>query len=208
MDAGTFVFELNGVRWVVDPGNQDYEPLNKIGFPLSDYSQQSERWSLLTKSNRGHSTVLVNQARFKVTAPAPISELTSGDQPSATIDLSAALNGEVKSWQRRFVVEGPQAIRIEDEFEANERTREIVWQLITVADVLPEKDGVRLRQGGKELRLSFRAPQGLPVTVVSLDPPPLKLDKPIERLKRIEVTVPPAAWSGGKGRLEVRLSGQ
>ena len=36
MDAGTFVFELNGVRWVVDPGNQSYYPLNKIGQAIKE----------------------------------------------------------------------------------------------------------------------------------------------------------------------------
>ena len=117
MDAGTFVFELNGVRWVVDPGNQAYEPLNRMGFPLSDYSQASERWSLLTKSNLGHSTVIVNQARFNVTAPALITEFDPGVTPSATIDLSATLNGEVKSWQRRFVKENARSILIADRFE-------------------------------------------------------------------------------------------
>src|SRR5690606_11542582 len=32
MDGGSFVFELDGVRWVVDPGNQGYENLEKTGF--------------------------------------------------------------------------------------------------------------------------------------------------------------------------------
>jgi hypothetical protein len=34
MDAGSFVFELDGVRWAVDPGNQSYHALEKIGFNL------------------------------------------------------------------------------------------------------------------------------------------------------------------------------
>src|SRR5699024_10857057 len=34
MDGGSFVFELNGVRWSVDPGNQGYNELEKEGFDL------------------------------------------------------------------------------------------------------------------------------------------------------------------------------
>ena len=34
MDGGSFIFELNGVRWVVDPGNQDYNDLEQTGFDL------------------------------------------------------------------------------------------------------------------------------------------------------------------------------
>ena len=32
MDAGSFVFELDGVRWSIDPGNQGYNELEKTGF--------------------------------------------------------------------------------------------------------------------------------------------------------------------------------
>ncbi len=208
MDAGTFVFELNGVRWVVDPGNQDYYPLNKIGFPLSDYSQDSERWSLLTKSNLTHSTITVNGARYKVTASAPIVDFKRGERAEATIDLTEALNGQVKSLRRRFVVESEHSIVVEDRFETNALTKEIVWQLITVAEAIPVRNGVRLRQAGKELRVSILAPEDLSVTVISLDPPPLAIDKTIDGLKRIEIRIPANPLETGKGVIQVRLSGE
>ena len=34
MDGGSFVFELNGTRWIIDPGNQNYHNLEKTGFNL------------------------------------------------------------------------------------------------------------------------------------------------------------------------------
>jgi hypothetical protein len=42
--------------------------------------------------------------------------------------------------------------------------------------------------------------------VISLDPPPVEIDKTIDNLKRIEIRIP--AWIIGKGRraLKVRLS--
>ena len=34
MDGGSFIFELDGIRWVIDPGNQSYHELEKTGFNL------------------------------------------------------------------------------------------------------------------------------------------------------------------------------
>ncbi|MGD1893288.1 MAG: heparinase II/III family protein [Cyclobacteriaceae bacterium] len=66
MDAGSFIFEVNGVRWVVDPGNQGYHNLEKTGFNLWGRCQECERWTLLTKNNYGHSTITVNNALHHV----------------------------------------------------------------------------------------------------------------------------------------------
>jgi hypothetical protein len=62
MDAGPFIFELDGIRWVVDPGNQDYHEIEKTGFNLWGNSQTCQRWTLLTKNNYGHSTLTVINA--------------------------------------------------------------------------------------------------------------------------------------------------
>ena len=60
MDGGSFIFELNGVRWVIDPGNQPYHELEKTGFDLWGKCQECQRWRLLTKNNYGHSTITIN----------------------------------------------------------------------------------------------------------------------------------------------------
>ncbi len=60
LDAGSFIFELNGVRWSVDPGVQPYHELEETGFDLWGTSQDCDRWKLLTKNNFGHSTLTVN----------------------------------------------------------------------------------------------------------------------------------------------------
>ncbi|MCP4312395.1 MAG: hypothetical protein GY790_14120, partial [Bacteroidetes bacterium] len=65
MDAGSFVFELNGVRWSIDPGSQSYR-IGGQGFDLWRQCQECERWELLTKNNHGHSTLTVNDQRHIV----------------------------------------------------------------------------------------------------------------------------------------------
>jgi hypothetical protein len=64
MDAGSFIFELNGVRWSIDPGNQGYNTLEQAGFDLWNSTQTGQRWTLLTKNNYGHSTITVNDSLF------------------------------------------------------------------------------------------------------------------------------------------------
>jgi hypothetical protein len=208
MDAGTFVFELNDVRWVLDPGNQPYYPLNRIGFKLSDYSQDGERWTLLTKKNQGHSTITVNDARFWVNGQATITGFQDSGTPEVTIDMTPLYGNNLKSLSRRFVKESNQSVLIEDSFEINESTKTITWGLMTQAEVQPTKTGAILKKDGKKLNLEILSHPGLSVAIISLDPPPMPVDKTIENLKRIEIRIPASIVENGKTNLKVRLSGE
>lgn len=208
MDAGTFVFELNGVRWVLDPGNQSYYPLNRIGFKLADYSQNGERWTLLTKKNQGHSTITVNDARFLVNGKATITGFKDSGTPEVTINMTPLYGNNLKSLSRRFVKESNQSVLIEDRFEINDSTKTITWGLMTQAEVLPTKTGAVLKQDGKTLKLEILSNPGLSVSIISLDPPPMALDRIIENLKRIEIRIPARMVENGKMNLKVRLSGE
>lgn len=208
MDAGTFVFDLDGVRWVLDPGNQNYYLLNRIGFQLANHKQDSERWTLLTKNNQGHSTLTVNHARFLATGYAPITDFQTGTQPEVSIDMSELFEGHLVSAQRRFVKESGSAVLVEDQFEINDSTRHITWAIMTTAEVIPTDRGAVLRQDGKQLTLSILTPENLQVSVISLDPPPLAIDKTIENLKRIEIRLPAYLIKDNKGMIRIRLAGE
>lgn len=206
MDAGSFVFELNGVRWVIDPGTQGYDALEETGFDLWGMCQTCERWTLLTKNNFGHSTITVNNALFDVNAFAAITKFKNGDQPEATIDLSKLYDGKLKNATRKFIKENDHSLLIEDNFETTDSTKMITWQIMTTADVEITKDGALLRKDGKQLKMQILFPADITASVVSLDPPPLKLDKRIENLKRIELRIPAWTVENGKGAIKVRLS--
>ncbi len=206
MDAGTFVFEQDGIRWILDPGNQSYYPLNKIGFQLSNHNQESERWTLLTKSNHGHSTVTVNNARFNVNGFAPIVDFYKGEQPHVSIDMTELFSGNIQSLIRTFVKESNKSLSVTDKFVINDSTKNITWGIMTTADVLPVENGAILIKDGRHLNLSIKKPEGLSVSVISLDPPPLKIDKTIENLKRIEIRIPAYLIDSEEGVLQVRLS--
>ncbi len=206
MDGGSFIFELNGVRWVVDPGNQPYHELEKTGFDLWGRCQECERWSLLTKNNFGHSTLTVNDELHSVEGMVTLVEFKDGSQPEAVFDLTPTLGPLVANASRRFVKESPTSLLIKDEIEINEGAVTITWQLMTRAEVEFFERGVILHQDGKTLKVENLSHPGLTASIVNLDPPPLELDRQIENLKRIEFRYPAYLFEGEKGEINIRLS--
>ena len=214
MDAGSFIFELDGIRWVVDPGNQDYNEIEKTGFNLWANCQNCQRWTLLTKNNYGHSTLTVNNALHVNNGFASIADYKGGEKPEVTIDMSKVFGGLLNGASRRFLKEDNRSILIEDKFQLSDSTENITWQLITTADVQVIRGGAILKQGGKQLKLENLSHPELDLSIISLDPPPLKLDRTIEGLKRIEIRMPAYIFdqkeglpTGRQGILTVRLSG-
>lgn len=207
MDGGSFVFELDGVRWGIDPGNQSYEELEKAGFELWSSSQNSQRWTLLTKNNFGHSTLTVNGQMHRVDGMATITDFKNGTMPEATVDLTAAFGDLLASAQRRFVKDSPTSLLIEDQISPAEKTEEVTWQLITTADVVIQPGGALLKKDGKSLRIENLSHPQLRFSVISLDPAPLALDRRIKGLKRIELRVPRWTMKQTTETIRIRLAG-
>lgn len=207
MDAGSFIFELNDVRWVIDPGNQSYHQLEQTGFNLWNSCQECQRWTLLTKNNYGHSTITVNNELFINNGTATLLDFKAGDKPEATFDMAAVYGENVKSAQRKFLKDSPLSIVIEDKIEVSEKTELITWQLMTTADIKLVEGGAILLKDGKELKLENLSHPDLELSIVSLYPAPMELDRQIENLKRIEIRIP--AWTvEGACEIKVRLSGE
>jgi hypothetical protein len=234
MDAGSFIFELNGVRWVIDPGNQGYHDLERVGFDLWGRCQQCDRWSLLTKNNFGHSTLTVNDALFvndgyasledfsagtkgaaaekgqstSRTAPSEATGLSGTGFPYASFDLKAVFGENVESAVRTFIKDSEHSVVIEDQVTINENTKRITWQMMTTAEVELTETGALLKQEGQELKIINLSHPNLQFSVISLDPPPLELDRRIENLKRLELHVPAWTIENDKTGIKIRLTGE
>jgi hypothetical protein len=206
MDAGSFVFELNGVRWAVDPGVQDYNALEQAGFDLWNQTQNSARWSLITKGNQGHGTLTVDDERFKVDATAPIIDFKSGSIPEATVNMTPVFDGHVVSASRRFIKDTNHSIAIEDQLVLTDSTRTVTWAMMTTADVIPTYGGATLNQDGQTLYFKVMKPANFWVSVINIDPPPTKYDKVIKNLKRIEIRLPAYMFTDKKLPITVRLT--
>jgi len=206
MDAGSFVFELDGVRWSIDPGNQSYNAIEQAGFDLWGNCQDCQRWILLSKNNFGHSTMTVNNALFVNSGFASLKEFKEGALPEATFDMTAVYGENLKSASRRFLKEDNKSILIEDKFTTTKSTQSIVWQMMTTADVEIVKGGAILRKEGKMLKLDNLSHPELTASVISLDPPPFYLDRKMDGLKRIEIRLPAWLVKNGEDGFKVRLS--
>lgn len=207
MDGGSFIFELNGVRWSVDPGNQNYHALEKTGFSLWDRCQECERWSLLTKNNYGHSTLTVNDALHVVDGFADIVDFTSESKPTATIDLTATFAGQLASARRTFTKDSPRSILIEDVIVPDpQHTKVVTWQMMTTADVQVVHGGAVMSQDGQTLMLENISHPQISASIIALDTPPHKLDRVIDGLKRVEIRIPAYLLDDGENKILIRLA--
>ena len=215
MDAGSFIFELNGIRWIFDPGNQNYNDLEKEGFDLWNKSQDSQRWTLLNKGNFGHSTLTVNDQLHIVDGKATIADFKEGENPQVTFDLTPTFKGQLKSAERTFTKDSNVSLVIEDKIEIDEMTEIVTWQLITTLDVEITPEGATIYKSEyssvtpvKKLYVENISHPKIQMNVVSLDPPPLALDRRVKGLKRIELKIPSSNIEGKNLNIKVRLRGQ
>ncbi|MEX0320857.1 MAG: heparinase II/III family protein [Puniceicoccaceae bacterium] len=190
MDGGSFIFELNGVRWVHDLGKQDYNTIEQTGFNLWGKTQDAQRWQLLSKNNFGHSTITVNGEHHVVDGKTELIDFKDGQNPQATFDLQPSLGDAINSATRTFIKDSQTSLTITDKIRSNKATKTITWQLLTLAKVHNEKGKIILKQDGKSLRLDCLSHPDIKLRVIPLNPPPMKLDSRIPGLKRIELEIP------------------
>ena len=105
VDAGSFVFDSEGVRWAADPGKVEYAPvearLKLTGGDFWDVSQDSQRWSVFPLGNEWHNTLTVNGNRHLVKGFAPMTEtfcgvsLSAGEQDN---EIPSPLSGSIASF--------------------------------------------------------------------------------------------------------------
>ena len=97
MDAGSFIFERDGVRWAMDLGMQSYITLESKGVDLWNMSQNGQRWEVFRLSNIAHNTLTINGERHLVKSNAPITRtFESKKQKGAEVDLSSVVANSVK----------------------------------------------------------------------------------------------------------------
>ena len=138
-----------------------------------------------------------------------------GDQPQLSFDLTPTFKDQLKSAKRTFTKDSNVSLIIDDNIEINESTKKITWQLITTYDVEITTDGVTISKPEyssvlpvKKLYVENLSHPQIQMNVVSLDPPPIDLDRRIEGLKRIELNIPVSSVNDNKLAIKIRLRGQ
>lgn len=167
MDAGTFVYEANGERWVIDQGPENYAKVEAAGVSLWSMGQNSGRWDLLRYQNKYHNVVTLNDEKFNVNGKATITDtFDEGTRRGATLNLTPCYN-KVNSVTRTIALVDERKLEVHDELTPTKESS-MVWTLVTdnntEVSVLNETT-LRMIRGTKSVLVSCTA--SLPVTASS-----------------------------------------
>jgi hypothetical protein len=152
LDQGSFILDADGVRWSSELGNDYYE--------LPDYFG-SQRNNYFRCNNRGHSTLLLNnELQGGKSATKIVSFHSTENESMAVANLTNAHEGLVQSWLRGVFVINKSMLLVQDDLEGLKDDVDIVWQMITPAEIQINHDGrsAILNQNGKVLEASIISP--------------------------------------------------
>lgn len=172
MDAGSFVFESDGVRWARDLDAQNYLPLEQIGIDLWNSKQDGGRWSVFRLNNFSHNTLTINNQLHRADGDAKITHFSGGKDAGAIVDLSPVFAGQASRVTRGFSFQSPRNVLIRDEIEGLKAGDTVRWAMVTSAKIAIENDGssATLTQGDKKLHLGLRSPHATKFEIVSAEP--------------------------------------
>jgi hypothetical protein len=192
MDAGSFVYDRDGVRWAVDLGSQSYHSLESRGVSLWGKKQDSERWTVFRLNNLSHNTLVVDGQLHSVDGHATI-EAFSDDpgHPYTLIDMSPVYEGQLTSAWRGVKLLGKDVF-IQDEIAAGDEKRTVRWGMATQANVsVVSTSEALLTQGGQSLALHVIAPERAAISIIDMENPPRDYDakNPNTRMVSFEIEV-------------------
>lgn len=198
MDLGSFLYEVNGVRWAVDLGRDSYAGPRRYGLgdDLFNAKQESKRWSLFRVGPESHNILRFNGAVPWVDGrcemrPAP-------NTPAAfLIDLTPAYSGQIVKTQRGVSLRPGGKLLVRDEWTTGVHAAAVTWQWLTYADVALEKSGATLTEKNETLKLQILSPAQAHIAVEDVSRAPNPWDSPNPGLKRIIIRVGCAATTDG-----------
>lgn len=155
MDAGSFVFESDGVRWAEDLGGMSYEKLKMRGLDIWNLSQASERWEVFRYGAKSHNILRIDGATQVVRNKALTTRFCGekGNQFSE-IDLSPMYEGQAKYVVRTARLRPDGSLVMTDILSGLAPGASVRWQMCTRAKAERISDaGIRLSRFGKTLDL-------------------------------------------------------
>ena len=177
MDAGSFVLEMDGVRWAIDLGSDSYHGLESKGIDLWNRKQDSERWTVFRLNNLSHNTLVVDGQLQLVKGRAPITAFSDEARGAYTvIDLAPVYEGQLAAAKRGVKLVGT-AVLVQDEAGALEQTASVRWGMVTRAEVaLLDDAAALLKQDGRALLVRVLSPQGARLKLYETENPPREYD--------------------------------
>lgn len=139
-DLGSFVFELDNIRWASDLG-KDY-------YNLPGYFDNQVRPKYYRISALSHNTITFDGHNQ---SPEGSATLTTDNNRTVTIDLTNAYPEIANKITREFNIQDNGNIKITDSIKKSNSQHEYRWAMITTAKVSIEKNKAILTKDGKNL---------------------------------------------------------
>lgn len=154
MDAGSFIYEYNGVRWAMDLGMQDYNSLERRGVKIWDSSQNGQRWDVMRMRNDCHNTLTIDSLRHNVKARAEIIDtFATSNKKGAVVDLTSTL-GKLRKAHREVSLDANDYLSVVDSIETAEDSILLTWVMVTPAVAEIKNDNtILLAKNGKKMQL-------------------------------------------------------
>ena len=154
LDAGSFVYDADGVRWAADLGLQSYGTLEPY-INLWNMNDNSERWTAFRYNNLNHNTITINGEYHRVAGAGTVEKIIDEDgRRGAVVDITAPFGGAVESAERTIYIEGDNLV-ITDHIVANaDEPASVRWTMVTPAVPAIEYGSITLSQGGKYMFLT------------------------------------------------------
>lgn len=173
MDAGSFIYEKNGIRWAMDLGMQTYITLENKGVDLWNMSQGSQRWEVFRLGNMAHNTLTINGKRHLVNSNAPITRTFESEKlKGAEVDLSSVFANQVKKVIRTVALDEKDNLEVVDRLETSDKEADVTWVMVTSADAkIIGKSQIELIKDDRRMLLQVEAESEVKMKVWSNEPP-------------------------------------
>ena len=182
VDAGSFIFESDGLRWITELGNQAYYSIEKEGIQLWDRSQGSERYEVYRIGPWSHNILTVNGECPLIRGHAPIVQVwDTPEKRGAALDMTEVMGLQLRSAWRSVWLDRRNNLHVADHVVAQDNPVAVRWAICTPAEARIQDGRIILSWNGFEKVLSLKADgPGLEAQphIWPCNPPPHAYDAP------------------------------
>ncbi len=201
MDGGSFVLEIDGVRWVHDLGMQNYNALETRGIKLFEGRPGGDRWRVFRYTNFAHSTLTIDARLHEADGRVTLRDFSPPPAMGITADLTPALGPGVSKALRRFAPDPDGlGLTLTDTLSGVAPGAEILWTLVTRGKITLAGSTATIEQSGRKLEVRVESPQGAVFTTAPAGGP-AEFDAPAPDHQLLCVLT--NAPAGGELRLKV-----
>jgi hypothetical protein len=151
-DAGSFVYEFDGVRWAVDMGDENDSPVHTN----RERKQQSARLAFKRSAEAHNTLTFKGQPHSLGTAKITTHAIGSRDR-SVELNLTPLFAGHARSVTRLATIDKRDYLSITDHIENGSQPTKVEWHIATCAE--PEivaPNIISLTQDGKTIYLRLK----------------------------------------------------